>query len=128
MTLRFSLRSATLLLLCLATARPLHAQRRDWMLGPFHKPREANPVLTPRATSTFLSPISDSTVQWEEYATFNPAAVVRDGKVIMLYRAEDGTGDKQIGHHTSRLGMAESTDGLHFSRRNAPVLQMLESL
>ncbi|MDB4882867.1 MAG: pesticidal protein Cry15Aa [Gemmatimonadetes bacterium] len=92
------------------------------MFGPFDKPRQANPVLTPRASSTFRSPIADSTVRWEEYATFNPAAAVRDGKVVMLYRAEDRSGDEQIGHHTSRLGMAESSDGLRFTRRDAPVL------
>jgi beta-1,2-mannosidase len=119
---RLSFHSATLLLLCVVTAAPIRAQQRDWMLGPFEKPREPNPVLTPRASSAFRSPISDSTVRWEEYATFNPAAVVRDGKVTMLYRAEDGTGDKQIGHHTSRLGIAESVDGLHFTRRDTPVL------
>jgi predicted GH43/DUF377 family glycosyl hydrolase len=103
-------------------AAPLHAQDRSWMLGPFEKPRAANPVLTPRASSTFRSPMSDSTVRWEEYATFNPAAAVRDGKVTMLYRAEDSSGDEKIGGHTSRLGMAESGDGLHFTRRAAPVL------
>jgi predicted GH43/DUF377 family glycosyl hydrolase len=114
--------SILIVALCLATAAPLHAQTRDWMLGPFEKPREANPVLVPRASSTFRSPISDTTVRWEEYATFNPAAIVRGGKVTMLYRAEDSSGEKQIGGHTSRLGMAESADGLHFTRRDAPVL------
>ena len=99
-------------------AAPAHA----WMFGPFTKPREANPVLTPRSTSTFLSPISDSLVRWEEYATFNPGAVVRDGKVYLLYRAEDASGTEQIGGHTSRLGLAESRDGLRFTRRGAPVL------
>ena len=122
MTNRLLFRSATALLLALTIASPLHAQGRDWMLGPFEKPRDANPVLAPRASSTFRSPISDSTVHWEEYAAFNPAAAVRDGKVIMLYRAEDASGEQQIGHHTSRLGMAESRDGLHFTRRDAPVL------
>jgi predicted GH43/DUF377 family glycosyl hydrolase len=118
---RFAFGVAPALLLCL-TSWPLGAQQRDWMLGPFSKPREANPVLTPRATSSFRSPVNDSTVQWEEYATFNPAAVVRDGKVVLLYRAEDSSGERQIGAHTSRLGMAESVDGLHFTRRDAPVL------
>src|SRR5690242_18311604 len=103
--------SAIVLLIGLALPSPARAQGGDWMLGPFTKPRDANPVLTPRATSTFRSPMSDSVVHWEEYAAFNPAAAVRDGKVIMLYRAEDASGDKQIGHHTSRLGMAESSDG-----------------
>jgi len=119
---RLVLDSLTVLLLGLATATPLRAQGSTWMIGPFEKPRAANPVIAPRATSTFRSPISDSTVHWEEYAAFNPAAVVRDGKVVMLYRAEDSSGEKQIGGHTSRLGMAESSDGLHFTRRDAPVL------
>jgi predicted GH43/DUF377 family glycosyl hydrolase len=92
------------------------------MFGPFEKPRAANPVLAPRATSTFRSPTNDSTVRWEEHATFNPAAVVRGDRVVMLYRAEDDPGSRVIGHHTSRLGYAESTDGLHFTRRDAPVL------
>jgi len=61
-------------------------------------------------------------VAWEAYATFNPAAVVKDGKVFLLYRAEDASGVQQIGGHTSRLGLAESSDGFHFTRRATPVL------
>ena len=116
-------RSLVVISLCVTDAGWLRAQTsRAWVIGPFEKPRAANPVLTPRSTSTFRSPISDSTVRWEEYATFNPAAVVRDGKVMLLYRAEDSSGDEKIGGHTSRLGLAESTDGLRFTRRDAPVL------
>ena len=39
----------------------------------------------------------------------------------MLYRAEDdyGTG---IGYHTSRIGLAESDDGIFFTREETPVL------
>ncbi len=92
------------------------------MLGPFTKPGPVNPVLTPNPASRFRSPTNDSVVAWEAYATFNPAAVVRDGKVYLLYRAEDATGQRQIGGHTSRLGLAESSDGLHFTRRATPVL------
>src|ERR1700730_9595864 len=51
---------------------------------------------------------------WESAGTFNPSVVVRDGKIIMLYRAQDKAG-------TSRLGYAESSDGLHFTRRSEPV-------
>ncbi len=40
----------------------------------------------------------------------------------MLYRAEDNTGIAEIGGHTSRLGLAESKDGIHFKRRSTPVL------
>lgn len=98
------------------------AQARDWTFGPFIKPAGANPIITPDRATVFRSPISDSVVRWQEYATFNPAAAVHDGKIVLLYRAEDATGDSTIGHHTSRLGMAESTDGLHFTRRAEPVL------
>jgi len=96
--------------------------QQSWMLGPFTKPAGANPVVTPSASSRFRSPMNDSTVAWEEYATFNPAAVAKDGKVFLLYRAEDATGPRQIGAHTSRLGLAESSDGLRFTRRAEPVL------
>jgi beta-1,2-mannosidase len=92
------------------------------MLGPFEKPAGVNPVISPHRGSTFRSPVNDSSVHWEEYATFNPAAVVRDGKVYLLYRAEDATGDMKIGGHTSRIGLAHSEDGLRFTRRSTPVL------
>src|SRR5689334_25236102 len=98
------------------------AQGTPWMLGPFVKPAGVNPVIAPRGASTIRSAMNDSTLRWEAYATFNPAAVVREGKVYVIYRAEDATGDSTIGHHTSRLGLAESTDGLSFVRRGTPVL------
>jgi predicted GH43/DUF377 family glycosyl hydrolase len=44
---------------------------------------------------------------------------VRGGKIVMLYRAQDKQG-------TSRLGYAESGDGLHFTRRSDPVLSPTE--
>ena len=96
--------------------------QQPWMLGPFEKPADVNPVITPNGAARFRSPISDSVVAWEAYATFNPAAVVRNGKVYVLYRAEDATGAAQIGGHASRLGLAESSDGLRFTRRATPVL------
>jgi len=52
---------------------------------------------------------------WESAGTFNPAVVMRDGKFVMLYRAQDARG-------TSRLGYADSLDGIHFTRRAEPVL------
>jgi predicted GH43/DUF377 family glycosyl hydrolase len=54
-------------------------------------------------------------------ATFNPAAAVRGDSVYVLCRAEDRTGRMEIGGHTSRLGLAASADGLHFTRRPQPV-------
>lgn len=101
---------------------PLAGQTRDWMFGPFEKPVGVNPVIAPDSVPRFFCPLSDSVVRWQAYATFNPAAVVRDGKVQLLYRAEDASGEVRIGHHTSRIGLAISDDGLHFTRRPEPVL------
>ena len=119
------LRAATVALLLLPPAvRPAAAQAQvpPWMLGPFRKPPGLGPILTPDTTAAFHSPMGDSIVHWETNATFNPAAVVRNGKVYVLYRAEDATGKAEIGGHTSRLGLAASSDGLHFTRRRTPVL------
>jgi len=52
---------------------------------------------------------------WESAGTFNPAVILHNGKIVMLYRAQDAAG-------TSRLGYAESTDGIHFTRRSEPAL------
>jgi len=113
--------------LCLAAgllyAALLHAQElAKWEIGRFLRPVKGNPVIAPRAGSTFIDPISKRPVHWEVLHTFNPAAIVRDGKVYVLYRAEDDSGAMQIGGHTSRLGLAESADGITFVRRAAPVL------
>ncbi len=50
-----------------------------------------------------------------EFGLFNPAAIQAGGKTVLLFRAQDQ-------HHTSRIGYAESTDGLHFTARPEPVL------
>lgn len=60
-------------------------------------------------------------MHWEALHTFNPAAVMWDGMINVLYRAEDDTGAMQIGMHTSRLGLAQSSDGIHFTRSAVPV-------
>ncbi|WP_026961436.1 glycoside hydrolase family 130 protein [Alicyclobacillus herbarius] len=77
-------------------------------LGPFVK-HGANPI---------LGPIGDT---WQAKDLFNPTAVCKDGKVYLLYRAEDYSG---IGHWngTSRIGLAISEDGIHFERHPEPVL------
>jgi predicted GH43/DUF377 family glycosyl hydrolase len=90
-----------------------------WGLGPFARALKGEPVLTPRADTRFTCPISKRTVAWEEKDVFNPAAVVRNGLVHLIYRAEDTVG-RFAG--TSRIGLATSRDGLHFERRPEPVL------
>jgi predicted GH43/DUF377 family glycosyl hydrolase len=52
---------------------------------------------------------------WAELALFNPTAIRAGSKTVLLFRAQDR-------HHTSRIGYAESNDGLHFTVRPDPVL------
>ena len=88
-----------------------------WAMLTFVKADSVNPILLP-GDNTFLCPILKQQVQWEAKDVFNPAAVVRNGKVYMLYRAEDKIG-KYAG--TSRIGLATSEDGLHFTKMKEPV-------
>lgn len=47
-----------------------------------------NPILEPKLSS-FICPVLKKQVLWEEKDVFNPAAVVKDNLVYLLYRAED---------------------------------------
>ncbi len=79
-------------------------------------------MIAPLPASVFADPVSGAPVHWEALHTFNPAAIVRNGKVYVVYRAEDDSGNQAIGGHVSRLGLAVSQDGIHFQRMPAPVL------
>jgi len=106
----------------LLVAASAYAQKPvQWVIGPFARPEKGNPVVTPQQGSTFDDPILKTPVRWEALHTFNPAAIVRQGKVYLLYRAEDNSGSMEIGGHTSRLGLAVSKDGIHFERMPTPV-------
>ena len=86
----------------------------------FSKPPE-NPVLQADSNYTFYDPIIKNTVKWQMADVFNPAAVVKDGKVYLLYRCEDNPA-AILGGRTSRIGLAESLDGIHFTKYPKPVL------
>src|SRR2546429_9133201 len=93
---------SSLILIASVWPLPLPASTGDLPFGPWT--RAANePILSPQGAT------------WESAGTFNPAVVFHDGKFVMLYRAQDAAG-------ASRLCYAESSDGLHFSRRPVPVL------
>ena len=106
----------------LASAAVSASQAASWQIGPFVRPPGAAPVITPIKDSVFRNPVDGKMVHWEALHTFNPAAIARNGKIYVIYRAEDDTGEMAIGGHTSRLGLAESDDGIHFTRRPEPVL------
>ncbi len=94
----------------------------DWALGGFVRPEGVNPLVSPTGRSRFLCPMRGESVRWECADTFNPAAVVRDGSVCVLYRAEDDP-DAGLGHRTSRIGLATLADGVTVdSRSPEPVM------
>ena len=102
------------------------------ILGSFFAVSAATPTL-PFGTWSRASnePIlSPQGAGWESAGTFNPAVLYlpalreyfqgaphasHPAKFVMLYRAQDTAG-------TSRLGYAESSDGIHFKHRPEPVL------
>ena len=92
----------------------------DWALGGFVRPEGKNPVISPDENTKFCCEMTGDSVAWESNDTFNPGATVYDGKIVVLYRAEDKFGEG-IGRRTSRLGYASSTDGISFERKSKPV-------
>ena len=87
----------------------------DWGFHAVEKVDSLNPILKPSVDFSFESPISNKTVYWESRNVLNPAAVVHNETVYLFYRAQDSSG-------TSRIGLATSTDGLHFNKKAKPVL------
>jgi len=126
MSLKNVLKLIAGLVVLIGTAAAFAQGTTPWVIGPFARPAVGNPVVSPNAASTFQDPIEKKAVQWEALHTFNPAAIVRHGKIHVLYRAEDNSGAMEIGGHTSRLGMAESEDGIHFKRSGEPVFYPAE--
>jgi len=89
-----------------ATAVQSPSATLGWVPGPFTK-YASNPILTPQGDG------------FESWAVFNPAVIAKDGIFYMLYRAEGRKG-------VSRIGLAQSADGINFTRRPEPVLSPTE--
>lgn len=117
------LRVALLAVAALVSAAAAPSTQPAWEIGPFVRPGGGvNPVVRPSAASVFDCPMRGKPVHWEAAHTFNPAAAVHDGKVVLLYRAEDDSSTGGISSYSSRLGMATSADGLRFTREPTPVV------
>ncbi len=91
-----------------------------WALGGFVRPKGKNPVIEPNPAQVFYCPMNQENVKWEESDTFNPAAVVKDGKICVLYRAEDNSATG-IGKRVSRVALARTSDGITMTRYPSPV-------
>ncbi|MEK9788688.1 MAG: glycosidase, partial [Flavobacteriaceae bacterium] len=114
--MRFLFISLTLLILSCSTNPSSKNGNKDeaWAFPFFKKVDSINPILKPTKHLSFSDPITGKQVFWEERNVLNPAAVVKNDTVFMLYRAQDQWG-------TSRIGLAFSTDGLHFNKKSTPV-------
>ena len=84
----------------------MYTSHAEFPIGPF-TPYAGNPIMRPRGSS------------WESGNVYNPAAIVKDDTVVLLYRAH---ADDVISH----VGMATSDDGIHFERSPEPVLSPSE--
>jgi predicted GH43/DUF377 family glycosyl hydrolase len=116
------IRRCLLLAAGLLAANTLQLAAQSWVIGPFTRPA-AGPVIEPNKFYYFTDPISNQRTNWEALHTFNPAATITlDGKVAVVFRAEDTSGKDEIGGHVSRLGLATSMDGLQFATEGTPVL------
>ena len=92
----------------------------DWDFQTFNKPAE-NPIIKADSTFTFVCPVKNELVQWQKADIFNPAAIIKDNKVYLLLRCEDNP-KAILGGRTSRIGLAYSEDGIHFTKHPTPVL------
>lgn len=92
----------------------------SWPVLPFQKQDAVNPILKPDPSKSWIDPISGQPVQWMAHNVLNPAAVVSNGQIWLLFRAQDSSTLAPTG--TSRIGLASSADGLHFHIHPAPVL------
>jgi predicted GH43/DUF377 family glycosyl hydrolase len=81
----------------------------------FCQNRSAAPNTINVAWSSPAPLISPSGTGAASAGAFNPAAIMQNGKTILLYREQDTAG-------TSRVGYASSSDGVHFTLRAQPVL------
>lgn len=99
------------LLLCMS----LSTSAQNWQMSGFKKADFENPILKPSLEARFLDPVTGKIVGWENKNVLNPTALVLNGLVHLLYRAQDSLG-------TSRIGLAISEDGIHFKKNPEPIL------
>lgn len=69
------------------------------------------PVLTP-----------DPALPWQRAAVFNTAAIYDNGLFHLLYRATDIGCHARFGDYMNAIGYAVSTDGIHFTALDKPVM------
>jgi beta-1,2-mannosidase len=84
-----------------------------WAIGPFVK-YGGNPVLRPADAA------------WESWNVYNPGVIFDDGRFRMLYRGQENIPDGIHNRTLSRIGYAESPDGVTFHCEPLPVIDAAE--
>ncbi|MEQ9438989.1 MAG: glycoside hydrolase family 130 protein [Cyclobacteriaceae bacterium] len=105
----------------ISSEQHVNGVEKPWMLGPFVRPASEKPIISSDTNSLFLDPMSGKEVRWQSKATFNPAAIVRNNQIQVLYRAEQDLLTEKIGSHTSRIGLATSNDGIVYNTEVEPI-------
>jgi len=118
--MKFSFNSRLYLLLFLVACSATAIGQDKWGFSGFEKPRE-NPILGADSSKVFFCPVKKAEIKWQRADVFNPAAIVHDGKIYLLTRCEDNP-KAHLGGRTSRIGLASSTDGIHFTYYPQPIL------
>ena len=85
----------------------------SWAIGPFIK-YGGNPILGPEGTG------------WEGWNTYNPGVMFDGGRFRMLYRGQERVTVGSDNRTLSRIGYAESLDGVTFLRNAVPVIDATE--
>ena len=94
--------------------KTLSGTNKEWTFNEFEKIDSVNPILYPDSQYIFQCPASNQLVHWQSKNVLNPTAFVKEGKVYLLFRAQDSA-------MTSRLRLAISNDGIHFIKQAQPV-------
>jgi predicted GH43/DUF377 family glycosyl hydrolase len=84
------------LLLWILLGGAISASAQNWQMTGFIKADSQNPILSPSLQSRFQDPIANKMVGWENKNVLNPTALVRDGLVHLLYRAQDSLGPRIV--------------------------------
>ncbi|MFL6353294.1 MAG: glycoside hydrolase family 130 protein [Bryobacteraceae bacterium] len=98
-----------------ASCNPTHAIRAIAVLMIIGGPVISADRVTIHAERLSEEPLAGPGRGWSEFGLFNPTAIQTGNTIVLLFRAQDRS-------HTSRIGYAESSDGLHFHVRPEPVL------
>ncbi|MGH8023784.1 MAG: hypothetical protein ACRED1_09400 [Limisphaerales bacterium] len=80
-----------------------------WAIGPFVR-YGCNPILRPTGTG------------WQGWNVYNPGVIFDHGSFRMLYRGQEKVKDGSKEKTLSRIGYAQSLDGVTFRRNSAPVI------